>query len=196
MQDVTVGSITRVLGQIRAGDMNSASVLWQRYFPRLRGLANRVLAGRQLPMAAEDAVQLAFFSFLRTVERGDFREGADRHDLWRLLSLMTVRMARRQQLRERAGKRGGDRVRVESELQATDEEEWGLDDLPGPSAEPDCDLHVRDLLEMLAPDLQEVALLRLSGYRNDEIKQLLHCSLRSIERRTQLIRAIWEECVT
>jgi len=194
MTDAVAGSITQVLGEIRAGDMRSAGLLWKRYFPRLRGLARRVLAGRELPLSAEDAVQTAFFQFLRTVEKGRIREGADREDLWRLLSVMTVRMARKQQLREQASKRGG-RVRVQSEaeLQHNLAADWRLDELPSNLPAPDCDLLFYELLEQLSPDLQTVAMLRLSGYRNEEIKQLVGCSLRSIERQLQLIRATWED---
>ncbi|MFO0897424.1 MAG: ECF-type sigma factor [Pirellulales bacterium] len=189
-----VGSITRVLDEIRAGDTKSAEVLWRRYFPRLSALARRVLAGRELPMAAEDAVQSAFFSFLCTVERGGIRDGADRHDLWRMLSLMTVQSARKQQIREQTKRRGDDRVRAEAEFQRSDDSNWRLDNLPGRSLGPDLDLHAQELLDLLEPDLQEVALLRLGGYRNEEIKQILNCSLRSVERRLRLIRAIWAAC--
>lgn len=40
--------------------------------------------------------------------------------------------------------------------------------------------------------LQTVALLRLEGYSVDEIAERIGCAKRSVERRLNLIRSIWQ----
>ena len=57
----------------------------------------------------------------------------------------------------------------------------------------ECDLIVTEMFEQLGDELREVAILRLAGYTNPEIKVLLNSSLRSIERQVQIVRATWKE---
>lgn len=66
-----------------------------------------------------------------------------------------------------------------------------LDEMFGTVATSDCDLVCEEMLLRLDEDLREIVLLRLAGFSNPQIKDLLDCSLRSIERRLQLIRAVW-----
>lgn len=196
MSDDQTGSITAIFQRLRSGDLDSANQLWDRFFPRLVGLARKVLAGRELPAGAEDAVQVAFFQFFRRVEQGDVNAQANRDDLWRLLSLMTAQIASKQRRTEVAWKRGGGKTIRENQLVDFDQYVTNLDELLGSIHPPDCDMICEDLLAQLDPDLREVALLRLAGYSNGDIKGLLGYPLRSIERRLQLIRAIWIEYVS
>lgn len=190
MQDST-GSITSIFQRLRAGDAASAKQLWDRFFPRLLGLARMVLAGRELPIGAEDAVQVAFFNFFRRVELGKVDDDAGRDDLWKLLSMMTAQIASKQRRSEKAQRRGGGSILLESELENDQGSEFNLDEMLGPIAPPDCDLICEDLLNRLDHDVQEVAVLRLAGYTNSEIKDIVGYPLRSIERRLQLIRSVW-----
>lgn len=187
------GSVTSIFQRLRAGDTESAKQLWERFFPRLIGLARRVLSGRELPSGAEDAVQLAFFRFFRRVEMGEFEDISGRDELWKLLSIMTARIAFQQQRSERTQKRGAGRTVLESDLLHRSSHPFSLDDLLGAVAPPDCDMICQDLLNQLDQDVREVAILRLAGYTNQEIKEIVGRPLRSIERRVQLIRAVWSE---
>jgi DNA-directed RNA polymerase specialized sigma24 family protein len=191
MTDESLGSISLFFQQLQQGDRDAAWPMWQRFFPRLSGLANRILSGRRLPQSAEDAVQNAFFQFFQHVERGSYPEGMRREELWSLLSTLTAQAAKKLTTRERALKRGGGHVRLESEFAGVNQ--GGLDEILGEIATADWDLICEELLEKLDEDLREVALLRLAGYTNPQIKTLLNCSLRSIERRLQLIRMIWKD---
>ena len=50
------------------------------------------------------------------------------------------------------------------------------------------------LLSVLSDEsMRELALLKMEGYENREIAEKLQCGLRTVERRTKLIRSIWEE---
>jgi DNA-directed RNA polymerase specialized sigma24 family protein len=195
MSDDQTGSITAIFQRLRSGETDSAQELWDRFFPRLIGLARKVLAGRELPAGAEDAVQIAFFNFFQRVEQGDVDALANRDDLWRLLSLMTAQIASKQRRTEDAWKRGNGKTIQENQLVDFDQRITNLDELLGSIHPPDCDMICEDLLARLDQDLREVAVLRLAGYSNGDIKDLLGYPLRSIERRMQLIRAIWIDCL-
>lgn len=193
MQDDSIGSISQLLRMFMSGDRESVQHLWNRFFPRMMNLANMVLKERQLPAGAEDAVQEAFLKFIMQVENGHYRQQLRRDDLWRILTLFTVQTARKQMIREQAAKRGGGRVKKESELIQTTSRGFRLDGVIAKLPAADCDLLFEELLGLLDDDLKEIALLRLGGYTLQQIQTQLGCSLRSAERRIQLIRAIWRE---
>jgi DNA-directed RNA polymerase specialized sigma24 family protein len=182
------GSVTRMIGPLQAGDPAAVQQLWQRYFHRLVGLARARLAGNARRVADEEDVALsAFDSFCRNAEQGCFPDLADRDGLWRLLVVLTARKAghlRRDQTRL---KRGGALVEEAGDL---------VQDVL--SREPDpafaalaADQH-RHLMSVLTEDLREVALLRMQGDSVEEIAARLGYASRSIKRKLQLIRALWE----
>src|SRR5438093_1781378 len=53
------GSVTRWLGQLKAGDAAAAQPLWERYIRRLTGLARKKLHGRPGRAADEEDVALS-----------------------------------------------------------------------------------------------------------------------------------------
>src|SRR5690349_15507876 len=88
------GSISRWLGQLRAGDPQAAAGLWQRYFERLVHVARGRLQGAPRRAADEEDVALsAFHSLCRGVAAGRFPGLLDRDGLWRLLVVLTARKA-------------------------------------------------------------------------------------------------------
>lgn len=178
------GSVTNFFQQLQAGDRTAAEELWQRFFPRLLGLARKTLSGRQQRVAdADDAMQSAFISFWQRAERGDFADDLDRNDLWNILGVITIRKAQKQLRREAAQKRGGGRQR----------EEFGLEEALSRLPSADMDLICEELIGQLDPELREFALLRLMGYKNREIAAQFGCTERKVERKLQLIRAVWED---
>ena len=132
---------------------------------------------------AEDALQSAFISFWQRAERGDFGDEMTRDDLWNVLGTITVRKALRQQRRESAQKRGGGRVRDEADLH----------EVASSANSPEFDVVCAEMLELLEPDLRSYALLRLMGHKNREIADQFSCTERKVERKLQLIRAVWDE---
>ncbi|HEY7327682.1 MAG TPA: ECF-type sigma factor [Gemmataceae bacterium] len=185
------GSVTHFFSQLQSGDPGAAEALWERFFPRLVALARKTLAGRPQRIAdADDAVQSAFASFCLRVRAGEFTV-SDRNDLWNLLGSITVNKARIQVRREAAQKRGGGRVVGEGELARPDGSPLPLEEAAVlPPA--DFDFHCEELLNHLEPQLREIAVLRMLGYRNREIAQMLDCTERKIERKLNLIRLRWE----
>ncbi len=192
------GSITHRIGALRAGDPAAAQLLWERYFDRLVRLARTRLRASGRPTAAadeEDAVLSAFDSFCAGAVRGRFPQLADRDDLWRLLVVITSRKVQALARREGRQKRGGGRIRHESDTSATGRTEaaGSLDRLVGDEPTPEFAAQAaeecRRLLDLLEDEsLRQVALARLEGYTNEEIAGRLGCARRTVARRLDLIR--------
>ncbi len=178
------GSVTRCLARLRAGDQAAAQPLWERYFRRLVGLARHKLQGRPRRVADEEDVALsAFDSFCRGAERGRFPRLLDRDDLWRVLAVITIRKAIDLQRRRRPEENAG-----------TEDLEQFLSREPPPELAAEMAEEYRRLLDRLGdPQLQAVALWKVEGYTNEEIARRLGCVERSVERKLQRIRILWEE---
>jgi DNA-directed RNA polymerase specialized sigma24 family protein len=71
------------------------------------------------------------------------------------------------------------------------EEVLGREPDPGLAAEvtEECE---RLLATLEAPELRQVALLRMDGHSVNEVAEKVGCAPRSVKRKLQLIRAIWE----
>ncbi len=192
------GSITQWLGSLKEGDHQAAQELWNRYFDRLVRLARQKLkAQRRLGGDAdeEDAALSAFESFCDGAAHGRFPMLGDREDLWRLLVVITSRKAGAQAQRRRAKKRGGDRVQVAPQPDHLDYDALHnvVDQEPTPEFAAIFAEEFERLLDQLGDDdLRQVALWRLEGRANDEIAGLLGCARRTVARRLELIRKIWE----
>jgi RNA polymerase sigma factor (sigma-70 family) len=174
-------SVAGFFQELRAGNPEGLEKLWQRFRPRLLGLAQATL-GRQLGgmTDADDAVQSAMLSFWQRAERGDFGDNPDTEDLWQILAVITKRKALRHRTRENAKKRGGGQ-----RMPLTGDE---ADAAPSQSTS----LVYEEFFELLDPTLRTFALLRILGFSNREIADELNCSERKVERKLQLIRSVWE----
>jgi DNA-directed RNA polymerase specialized sigma24 family protein len=191
------GSVTRWLGQLRTGDPAAAQQLWERYFRRLVGLARKKLQGAPRRAADEEDVALsAFDSFCRNAELGRFPQLADRDSLWRLLMVMTARKAAHLVRDQGRQKRGGAAAVHEPPGGPDDEALLGevLSREPTPAfAAQVAEEHERLLRGLGDPELASVALWRMEGYTVEEIAGRLGCVPRSVKRKLQLIRSIWEK---
>jgi DNA-directed RNA polymerase specialized sigma24 family protein len=128
----TSGSVTYWIRLLDQGDGQAAQALWERYFPRLVGLARQKLRGGPRQVADEEDVALSVFdTVFRRAEAGRFPQLADRDDLWRLLVLITARKAINQRRHELRRKRGGGRVHGESGLVPSGEDGPALEQVMG-----------------------------------------------------------------
>jgi DNA-directed RNA polymerase specialized sigma24 family protein len=192
------GSVTRWLHDLQAGDPSAAQQLWERYFRRLVGLARTRLRRAARRVADEEDVALsAFDSFCRNAENGRFPELADRHGLWRLLVVLTARKAAHQVRDQARLKRGGGAQQVTDESGREDEEsvlEGILSREPDPAfAAQVAEEFQANLASLQNPELESVALWRMEGYTVEEIAGRLGCVPRSVKRKLQVIRAIWQK---
>jgi DNA-directed RNA polymerase specialized sigma24 family protein len=185
------GSISRLLGGLRAGDEEAVRQLWQRCFQPLVRLARERLSGRAC--AARDAEDVALEAFWGLCQRlaapssaEDFPELHNRAHLWKLLACFTARrafdLARQEGRRRRL-------VTDEAALGAD-----GFEPFAGREPPPDFRAAVQDLLECLPSDeLRRLAQARLEGRSNAEAARLLGRSLSTVERKLQVIRVLWRD---
>jgi DNA-directed RNA polymerase specialized sigma24 family protein len=195
------GSVTRWIGDLKAGDHAAAGLLWQRYFDRLVRLAQGRLRRGLRGGAAEDeedAALSAFHSLCEGATRGRFDRLTDRDDLWRLLVVITARKVLDQVQRNGRLKRGGGRLVDEAALGGGGADPAGacLDAIVGPEPTPEFAAliaeEVRARLDGLGDEaLRQVALWRMEGYSNEEIAAKMGCVTRSVERKLNLIRRAW-----
>jgi RNA polymerase sigma factor (sigma-70 family) len=186
------GSVTLWLSQLRVGNGPAAQKLWDRYSERLVRLAQRRMARSPKRVEdEEDVVQSAFATFCANMANGRFPQLHDRHDLWRLLIIITARKATNCVRRETTLKRGGSPAGGQH-FPASQ-----LEQIIGHEPSPDFVLQATETVHLLLDSLpmeslRALAISKLEGYTNDEIADLLGCSLRTVERRLQMIREIWQ----
>jgi len=162
-----------------------------RFAHRRLGTAPRGLADE------EDVVLSAFDSFLRAVDRERFSELEDRSDLWQILVMITERKAISARRKAPDAKRGGGKV-VGETTDSDSHDGIDLGQLVGLEPTPEFSLQVTEeferLMALLADDeLREIAVARLEGFTNEDIAQRLNVTSRTVERRLNLIRRLWEQ---
>jgi RNA polymerase sigma factor (sigma-70 family) len=189
------GSVTYWLSQLRQGQGqdDAAQKLWERYYERLVRLAQKRMARSPRRVEdEEDVVQSAFATFCSNLAGGRFPQLQDRHDLWRLLIIITARKATSSVRREKTLKRGGTTPQGGQSFPTSQ-----LEQIVGDEPSPDFALQtaevIRTLLDILpTPSMRALAMNKLEGYTNEEIAERLGCSLRTVERRLQVIRELWQ----
>ena len=188
------GSVTHWLGQLKAGDHAAAQELWQRYFGRLVGLADKILP-RQARRAAdaEDAALSALASFCRCAQLGRFPQLLDREDLWQVLVVLTACKAHHPAAYAQAQKCGGRPADTPPSGAETADGEAALDQIFSREPTPEFAAQVAEeyqrLLDRLEDDqLRRVVIWKMEGYTNEEIAAKLGRTPRSIGRKLALIR--------
>jgi DNA-directed RNA polymerase specialized sigma24 family protein len=190
----SAGSVTHWVRLLKAGDADAAQKLWEEYFAQLVRLARKKLQNTSRAAAsAEDVALSAFDSFCRGAEHGRFPQLHDRHDLWQLLVLITVRKAfdavqyeRRQKRRRSAAARPPTSAEARPDLERVIGRE------PSPEFAAQVAEECRVLLARLGDaELQAVAVWKMEGYSNAEIAAKLGCVPRTVERKLRVIRSLW-----
>ena len=189
-------SETSWIGELKIGDDTAAQRLWEQYFHRLVGLAKSKLAGiRSRDAAAEDVALSAFKSLCLGARRGSFPDLNHRENLWPLLLVITSRKASKLKAHERRQKRGGGKVVAEADA-VEEGESSPLQELlsrePTPEFAAAMAERCEQLLELLDDNMRAIALAKMEGLTNEEIATQGNFALRTVERKLQLIRRIWE----
>jgi DNA-directed RNA polymerase specialized sigma24 family protein len=190
------GSVTHWLDQLKGGDDEAAQKLWERFFQRLVGLARKKLQGTPRRVADEEDVALsAFDSFCRNAEMGRFPLLLDRDSLWRLLVVLTSRKAAH--LVRDAGRQkrdGWEKPNASREENLTLEQVLSREPTPEFAAQA-AEEYERLLHALGDRELELIALWKMEGFTTEEIAAKLGYAPRSIKRKVQLIRSLWEkEC--
>ena len=184
-------SISRFIDEVKEGNDDAATAIWEQYFSDLVRIARQSLVGRRDPVAdEEDVVVCAFKSFFKAAELGRFEKLRDRNALWRLLSQMTRRKAidliRRENRLKRPVQSGADGETSQNELDSI------VGATPLPSVVAMFNEECGRFLGQLDAELRDVALKKMAEYTNSEIAEQLNCSVATVERRLKLIRKKWQ----
>jgi DNA-directed RNA polymerase specialized sigma24 family protein len=194
LREDTGNSVTQWISALKQGDQAAAQGLWEAYFRRLVGLARARLRDAPRRIADEEDVALnAFDSFCRGARAGRFPRLDDRHDLWQILVLITVRKAINLRNYEARRSRGMGRTQSLTDLTPDGLEAIGGDE-PTPELAAQLAEEYQRLMEQLGdPGLQRVATFKLEGYTNEEIAARLGCVTSTVERKLGRIRGIWAD---
>jgi RNA polymerase sigma factor (sigma-70 family) len=198
MSSAGEGSVSRWIGDLKSGDNAAAQHIWDRYFEEMVRLARRTLGAR--PGAAEDEedVALSAIHSLCSGLMGDrFPRLDHRSELWKLLVKITIRKALDQIERQNAVKRGGGHVMDEAHL-AEAKAAGVLDGFAGSDPRPELAVMVVEEYQRLRGRLGNDSLrlvldLSLEGYTREEIAERMGCTVKTVGRKRDRIRAIWLE---
>ena len=201
MATKTKDSINTLLSDLREGDQQAAQKLWERYCLKLVAVARRKLGTASRRVAdEEDIALLAFYSLCDGIQKNRFPRLADRDDLWKILLVITERKVIDHVRSQNRQKRGGGAVRGESVFGFLDDEKMvrGIERVMDMEPTPDyfnmAIEQCQGLMKALGSDeLRQIALWKLEGWKNTEIAEKLACTAKTVGRKLQQIRDIWDE---
>lgn len=192
--NATGEGISELIQEMRDGSEDAATLLWHHYWDRLLEVSKRNLSRLGSEIADEEDVAItAFNSFVTRMRRGDFSQVENRGEAWKLLVVITIRKAinlvRDATRQRRCPQAGVSQTSTPSCLEAYVDKDVSPPDVLAMISE-----SVEQLLNALDSDeLREIAMSKVAGFTNKEIATSLGRSVATIERRLNLIRAIWEE---
>jgi DNA-directed RNA polymerase specialized sigma24 family protein len=190
----TIGSITRLVPQLRHRNELAIEEIWRRFVHRIHSAACPVIAGLA-PGAgdAEDVAQSAFHAFCEAAASDKLPPIASRNELWRLLLTFTRRKAVNRLRHELRARRGGGAAAVCNTVAVNQ----ACDGALGPVQRVELQEALDELLLKLAATgdtrLATIARLRLEGVANQEIANELGCTVRTIQRKLQILERLWNE---
>jgi RNA polymerase sigma-70 factor (ECF subfamily) len=173
-----------LLRQIRHGDQDAATQLYERYASRLLALARSGLSADLVRRVdGDDIVQSVFGSFFRRVSNGSY-DVPDDEELWGLFLVITLNKIREKGVYHRAAKRDVRHTAGDAEM------DNALDVLTSNSqAASVLRLSVEEALGQLPERQRSAIMLRMEGYEVADIARLTGRSKRSVERMLQEGRA-------
>jgi RNA polymerase sigma factor (sigma-70 family) len=178
-------SFTEYMNRLRASDQDAATVVFRRFADRLIALARTKLDPQtRRKVDPEDVVQSAYRSFFTRYSEGRLDVGAW-DELWRVLTVITVRKCSNQVTRFRANRRS---VARETTPDAWDDFVGAIDREPTASEAAMLGETVEQLMRWLKPDDRAIIELSLQGYSVPEISARLGPSERTVRRLRDRVR--------
>ena len=195
----TDASVTLWITQLKQGNSEAADALWQTYFPRLVDLARRKLQGAKRSVAdEEDVAACVLKSLFMGAPNGRFPKMVDRESLWSLLCAITANKSVDMMRKENRAKRGGNGVDANANVDST-RQEVPLEGVTGQIDTAFSALMSEQFETLIAkldesddPELIQIAIRKMMGDSSVEIAEDLRVSRRTVERKVETIRKIWE----
>ena len=194
-------SVTDWIASLKAEESDAAELLFGRYIERLKALARGKLNPAARRMSdEEDIAVVALHDAFRGIQEGRFARLNDRHDLWQVLVMLVDRRVTDQIRRATSRKRGGGHELGESAFEhgnRSGSRTGGIGQVAGGEPTPEfvaefVEQFDRRMTQLDDRELQEIATQKMRAYTNAEIAQQRDCTERTVERKLQLIRKIWE----
>lgn len=193
-------SVSEWVCSLKDGDAEAAQRLWDRYFQKLIEQATKRVRAHNCPegtVVPEDVAASVFESLWKGANAGRFQNVTDRDELWWLLQAMTRRKVVSQIRHSTAQHRWPGHIPASL---SGDEAGNTYRDLL--SVEPTAEYVVlmQDqfsyLLSRLRDDkLRQIAVLRLQGCSNEEIRRNLGVSSATMTRKLRLVRETWQQAI-
>ncbi|MEM7557566.1 MAG: sigma-70 family RNA polymerase sigma factor [Planctomycetota bacterium] len=185
-------SVTIMLAKLKEGDEHAAQEIWDRFFDRVRGLAKKKLGNLPQRTADEEDIALSAINALYQGARdGRFKELEDRDDLWQILCMVTSRKAASAWRKKSARLEVGESVFDQPEAEHLMGIQHIADVQPDVAYLESLSQTSCELLEGLDERQQEIALLKLQGFKNQEIAEKIGRSVKTVERYLKSIREQW-----
>lgn len=189
---------TEWLARWKEGDDEAFQKIWEVLYPKLVSYAeNRMLNMRKRTFDGEDIALSAMHSFYLAKQRNAFPNLNTSDDLFKILYVIVQRKISAQRRNDTADRRNRGHERGESVfLDAAGEQHGGLSEASLQEVTHEEVIEYHEELEKRLegidePLAKEMLALRLEGYENEEIATKMNLSLRTIERKFQLIRKNW-----
>jgi RNA polymerase sigma factor (sigma-70 family) len=187
-----LGSVSILLADLRGGDRKALTALVKRYWNLFVKIARSPIPCGTVDAygIAEDVTQEALLDFVQLLERGRADRLAHRDEFLALMSTIVCRTALNRIEREGRLRRGDGWTKVDwlfeqvaNQHETDPAEEAALNDT------------YRAFIEALPDEdsLRAIAEMRLAGATQGEIASNLGVSTRTIERKWERIRLIWQE---
>ncbi len=184
--------VKALLSRWRLGDEEAARQLFALYVDRLVALARQRIGQRLATrIDPEDVVQSVFRTFFGGLKNDKFTIG-ESDDVCKLLARITVHKTFRQVAFHRAAKRdlyleAGHGDEAQKQLQAI------LDRGPTPEAANQFLDQLEHFLSKLRPEDRRILELRMQGYKDVEIAEMMQISDRKIRRLMERVRGLAEQ---
>lgn len=188
------GSVSRHIRELKEGSAHAEERLFQQYISELTHLAvanmRRMLGEKAVALDPEIAAESALRSLLQRIKEGKEERLFDRNQL---LGFLVARMKEKlidQRRTDMAKKRG------EGLVTAADSEVLSAAKSLKPTPEDALrfqELFIHAMSALPNDDIRRIALLELEGYTDMEIGGIIGRSLRAVQLKLKLIRAIWQE---
>ena len=196
--ELTPGTMTMKLRQIRSGDNAVTRDVFEVWFQRLARLGSQLLPrGQQRVIDGEDLAQSVLTSFFAALETGFLDKSGQpipirsRHDVWRMLAKRLRLRASNARRDLNSDRRGGGRIVAGSDSQISN----GLCQIPDPAtdnfAERIAILHEQLVNCFSRSGLRQIAELLLQGVRPEDIATELQLSTATVYRKLRLIEQHW-----
>ncbi|HEY2839281.1 MAG TPA: ECF-type sigma factor [Pirellulales bacterium] len=193
------GSISGFLRDLQRGNANdqAATKLWERYFAKIVALAKTKLQPHERRVSDEEDVAISVFDTLcRGVAEGRFSKLQGRHELWKLLVVITHHKIIDKKRRAARKKRNPESRDGKASFDVMTEFAEIIGREPTPESLVMMDEQIQRLLAMLGDDnLRWVAVAKMEGHTNRDIAARLGVSVRTIDRKLDLVQMTWSSVI-